>query len=135
MRSTLSVATMRPTLSLFRMALKARRAATSLATRALGARRMDIVRAHVTEAALLSLLGGALGITLTFAGLAGLKLLLFAPFMLDSNGVAMAQALVHMDGQVLLLAIALSILTGILAGLYPAWRIGRLAPGTFLKAQ
>jgi putative ABC transport system permease protein len=102
--------------------------------RALGARRMDIVRAHVTEAALLSLLGGALGLTLTFSGLAGLKLLLFAHLILDSNGVAMTQALVHMDGAVLLLAVGLSVLTGILAGLYPAWRIGRLAPATFLKA-
>ena len=38
MRSTLSVATMRPTRSLFRIALNASNAATSLATRILGAR-------------------------------------------------------------------------------------------------
>ena len=40
MRSTLSVATMRPTRSLLRMALNARSAATSLATRTLAARRV-----------------------------------------------------------------------------------------------
>jgi putative ABC transport system permease protein len=106
--------------------------------RALGARRVDIVRAHVTEAGLLSLLGGALGIALTFCGLAGLRVLVFGPFITGSDNpdyVSMTQALVHMDGTVLLVAIALSLLTGILAGLYPAWRIGRLAPATFLKTQ
>jgi len=106
--------------------------------RALGARRMDIVRAHVTEAALLSLLGGVLGLVLTFGGLAGLKVLLFMPYITntdDSDRIAMTQALVHMDGAVLAVAVALSILTGVLAGLYPAWRIGRLAPATFLKTQ
>jgi ABC-type antimicrobial peptide transport system permease subunit len=36
---------------------------------------------------------------------------------------------------VILIAIGLSLLTGILAGLYPAIRIGRLAPATFLKTQ
>jgi len=108
--------------------------------RALGARRSDIVRAHITEAALLSLLGGALGVTLTLTALSGLRLLLFAPYLTNfyepnSDRIAMTQALVHMDGTVLLVAFTLSVLTGILAGLYPAWRIGRLAPATFLKTQ
>jgi len=42
---------------------------------------------------------------------------------------------VHMDIPVMLAAIGLSLLAGVLAGLYPAWRIGRLAPATFLKTQ
>ena len=46
-----------------------------------------------------------------------------------------AQSLSHMDGQMILTAVALSLLAGVLAGLYPAWRIGRLAPATFLKIQ
>ena len=33
------------------------------------------------------------------------------------------------------IALTLSLLTGVLAGLYPAWRVGRLAPSTFLKTQ
>jgi ABC-type antimicrobial peptide transport system permease subunit len=40
-----------------------------------------------------------------------------------------------MDVSVILFAVALSLLTGVLAGLYPAYRIGRLAPATFLKTQ
>jgi ABC-type antimicrobial peptide transport system permease subunit len=48
---------------------------------------------------------------------------------------ALVQSFVHMDVTVLLSAIALSLLTGVLAGLYPAIRIGRLAPATFLKTQ
>jgi len=46
-----------------------------------------------------------------------------------------SQSLSHMDGQMILTAVALSLLAGVLAGLYPAWRIGRLAPATFLKIQ
>jgi ABC-type antimicrobial peptide transport system permease subunit len=47
----------------------------------------------------------------------------------------MVQALVHMDTSVLAVALGLSLATGIAVGLYPALRIGRLAPASFLKAQ
>ena len=40
-----------------------------------------------------------------------------------------------MDYRMVALAIAVSLLTGMLAGAYPAWRIGRAAPASFLKAQ
>jgi ABC-type antimicrobial peptide transport system permease subunit len=39
------------------------------------------------------------------------------------------------DFEMFAVALALSLLTGVLAGLYPAWRIGRLTPSTFLKTQ
>jgi ABC-type lipoprotein release transport system permease subunit len=35
----------------------------------------------------------------------------------------------------LLLAIGISLVAGLLAGLYPAWRIGRAAPASYLKVQ
>jgi putative ABC transport system permease protein len=106
--------------------------------RALGARRIDIVRQHLTEVILVGLLGGAVGMMLTLVGLSFLKVLMFSTWLAHSDNpdiVALVQSLVHMDIPVLLSAIALSLLTGVLAGLYPAYRIGRLAPATFLKTQ
>ena len=75
---------------------------------------------------------------LTFGGLALLKVLMFSSMLAHSDNpdrVALVQSLVHMDIPVMVAAIALSLLTGVLAGLYPAYRIGRLAPATFLKTQ
>jgi putative ABC transport system permease protein len=112
-------------------------APVSALRRALGARRIDIVRAHLTEVVLVAVLGGALGIALTFGALKVLRSLLFSGMLAFSDNpdrVALTHALVHVDGTVLALAVAASVLVGILAGLYPAWRIGRLPPATFLKA-
>ena len=106
--------------------------------RALGARRIDIVRQHLIEVIVVGILGGAVGMALTFGGLVILKGLMFSSWLTHNDNpdtVALVQSLVHMDIPVMLLALALSLLTGVLAGLYPAYRIGRLAPATFLKTQ
>jgi putative ABC transport system permease protein len=106
--------------------------------RALGASRVDIIRQHLIEVVLVGLLGGFAGLLLTFGGLQILKAWLFtggAEEMQSPDRVALARSFVHMDFSMVLVAISLSLLTGILAGLYPAIRIGRLAPSTFLKTQ
>lgn len=106
--------------------------------RALGANRMDIVRQHLIEVMVVGVLGGAAGLVLTLGGLAVLKRWLYSGMLIGSDNpdrVALVQAFVHMDVSVILFAIGLSLLTGLLAGLYPAYRIGRLAPATFLKTQ
>jgi putative ABC transport system permease protein len=106
--------------------------------RALGARRIDIVRQHLLEVIVVGLLGGGVGMLLTLLGLAVVKVLMFSNWTAHTDNpdvVALVQSFVHMDIPVLAAAIALSLLTGVLAGLYPAWRIGRLAPATFLKTQ
>jgi putative ABC transport system permease protein len=106
--------------------------------RALGARRIDIVRQHLIEVIVVGLLGGAAGMALTLGGLSSLKVLMFSGRLAHSNNpdrLALIQSFVHMDIPVMLAAIGLSLLAGVLAGLYPAWRIGRLAPATFLKTQ
>ncbi len=106
--------------------------------RALGARRIDIVRQHLVEVIVVGLLGGAAGMALTLAGLASLKVLMFSGRLAHSHNpdrTALIQSFVHMDVPVMLAAVALSLLAGVLAGLYPAYRIGRLTPATFLKTQ
>ena len=42
---------------------------------------------------------------------------------------------VAMDGEMLALAVALSLLAGFLSGVYPAWRACRIAPAIQLKLQ
>jgi putative ABC transport system permease protein len=98
---------------------------------------MDIVRQHLLEVILVGVLGGAMALLLTLAGLEVLKRWLFYDMLGgdDPDRVALANALVHIDFTVLLYGVALALLTGVLAGLYPAIRIGRLAPATFLKTQ
>jgi putative ABC transport system permease protein len=106
--------------------------------RALGASRADIIRQHLIEVMVVGVLGGAAGLLLTLGGLAVLKGWLYSDLLVGSDNpdrVALVQAFVHMDVSVILLAVGLSLLTGVLAGLYPAYRIGRLAPATFLKTQ
>lgn len=106
--------------------------------RALGASRLDIVRQHLIEVMLVGISGGAAGFLLTLAGLATLKVWLYSWLITNSDNpdrVALMNSFVHMDLSVVGIAIALSLLTGLLAGLYPAYRIGRLAPATFLKTQ
>jgi putative ABC transport system permease protein len=106
--------------------------------RALGASRADIMRQHLIEVIVVGLLGGLAGLLLTLGGLGVLRGLLFSSMLVGSDNpdkVAMVQSFVHMDIPVIAVAIGLSLITGVLAGLYPAWRIGRLAPATFLKIQ
>jgi putative ABC transport system permease protein len=106
--------------------------------RALGATRGDVVRQHLTEVALLGVFAGIVGIGIAAIGLRLIRtfvLMRSAQFHDNPDFTTIAQSLSHMDGQMILTAVALSLLAGVLAGLYPAWRIGRLAPATFLKIQ
>ena len=98
--------------------------------RALGASRRDIVRQHMTEVLLLGLAGGVLGILLAVGGLAGIRAL----YDYDFNRGAY-ERLTAIDPTVVLVTLGLSILAGVVAGLYPSWRIGRTAPAVYLKNQ
>jgi len=106
--------------------------------RALGATRGDVIRQHLIEVALLGVFAGLVGIGIAAIGLRLIRMFVLmrsAQFHDNPDFSTIAQSLSHMDGQMILTAVALSLLAGVLAGLYPAWRIGRLAPATFLKIQ
>jgi putative ABC transport system permease protein len=104
--------------------------------RALGASRKQIMHQHLVEVVLIAMLGGAAGLVLARLGLWAIKVMTYVPRP-DNNAAreALANSLSHMDYRMVVLAVGVSVLTGILAGLYPAWRIGRAAPASFLKAQ
>jgi len=98
--------------------------------RALGASRRDIVRQHMTEVLLIGLAGGVLGLLLAVGGLAGIR----AIYSSDFNGSSY-ERLTQIDPVIVLATLALALLAGAVAGLYPSWRIGRTAPAVYLKTQ
>jgi len=103
------------------------RAANVGVRRALGASRWTIFVQHLVECELMGLAGGLLGVLLSVAGLAVLNRV----YGDGPEGVAFFQ----LDVPMVLAAVALSLLAGAIAGLYPAWRICAVPPARHLKSQ
>ncbi len=98
-----------------------------LSTRmALGASRASILRQLLTESLLLSSLGGAAGLLLGYVGRNVVPRLLM-------NSPESELAHVEFDWSVLLFTLTISLSTGILFGLAPAWQATRIASRTGLK--
>jgi predicted permease len=110
-------------LSLARSAGRARDAAIRTA---LGAGRGRLLGQSIIESTLLALAGGALGVALAYWGLRAL--LSAAPIDLPRLHE------VHMDAQVLLFALAISLLTGLIFGALPALRSLLSTPLAALKS-
>jgi putative ABC transport system permease protein len=84
---------------------------------ALGARRGRLVRQLLVESMLLSVAGGGLGLLLASWGVRTLALL---------SPVSLARASeIDIDGRVLIFTLLISILTGLVFGLVPAWQTSR----------
>jgi putative ABC transport system permease protein len=83
----------------------------------LGARNGRLIRQRLTESTLLSLVGGAVGLMVAKAGTT--LLLVLKPEEL-SHFTA-----IHMDARVFMFVFAISLLTGLLFGLLPAWSASR----------
>jgi putative ABC transport system permease protein len=89
--------------------------------RAIGARRRDIVAQFLTEATVLSVIGGLLGIA------AGLALAVALPNFTDQRTIISYPAAA--------LALAISAVVGIIAGLGPANQAAALDPATALRHE
>ena len=91
--------------------------------RALGASRWRIFLQHLTECEIIGMMGGLAGIGLTFVGLRLVENLFEATFRFK------------VDLNMMAVAVGLSLLSALIAGLYPAWRICRIQPAVYLKTQ
>jgi putative ABC transport system permease protein len=100
--------------------------------RALGASRRQIFIQHLFEVGALSTLGALLGLLLAWLGLAAVHHL-YASAHLGRHGGY--QELTHFDSVGIVWAVALAVVATLAAGLYPAWRVGRLPPAIYLKSQ
>lgn len=103
-----------------------RRMEMSLRT-ALGAGRLRIVRQLLTESVLLSGLGGALGLAVAYGGA---RMLLALAFPGEQYGPIEASP----SGVVVGFAIGLSVLTGVLFGVAPAWIAAKTQPADVLRS-
>ena len=92
--------------------------------RAMGASRRSIFAQLLTEASLIGLAGGAVGLGLALFGLWIVR-------MQPAQYARLAQLDVSMLVSTFFLAVGVTLL----AGLFPAWRACRLAPGRLLKTQ
>ena len=99
--------------------------------RALGASRRQIFEQHLVEVGVISSIGAVLGLALGGLLLLGLRAL----YTFDPADGGGTQAIAHVDVGSVVTALALALFATIAAGLYPAWRIGRIPPASYLKAQ
>lgn len=89
--------------------------------RALGATRADIFLQHIAECEIVGVAGGVIGMLLS------LGVLRFIAKLITATTV------ISLDLEMILAAIFLSLVAGLIAGLYPAWRICTLQPAVQLK--
>jgi predicted permease len=92
---------------------------------ALGARRGRLVRQLLTESLVLAISGGALGLVLASVMTSGLLAL--------AAGQLPRASEVHLDATVLAFSLLLSIVTGLMFGLVPAWRTSSLRVQELLR--
>lgn len=102
--------------------------------KALGARRGQILVQFLSEALVITSIGGLVGVALTWilVRLAGVR-----PFLAELIGDPKRETDIHLllTPDVLLVATAILMVTGILSGLWPAWRASRLDPIDSLRYE
>ncbi|HEY0566319.1 MAG TPA: ABC transporter permease, partial [Terriglobales bacterium] len=105
---------------------RASRRRSEMAVRtAIGASRKQIVEQVLTESVLLSIAGGCFGLLLAMTILRGFV------HLLPQNLPRLDQ--ISIDLRVLLFALLVSIGTGILFGVFPAWRMSRVNPSLAMR--
>jgi len=92
--------------------------------RALGASRVIIFNHQIVEVAIIGFSGGLIGLLLTGLGLQGIDYLYDSP-----------DGLVRLDWLMVFAAMAIAIVSSMIAGLYPAWRVCNIPPAAQLKTQ
>jgi putative ABC transport system permease protein len=111
-------------------------AAISGVRRALGASRRQIFMQHLIEVGVLAAAGAVLGLALAALGLWGVHALYVTTGTVDTvTDTGGYQQLTHFDAISVFWALVLAVISALAAGLYPAWRVGRVSPAVYLKSQ
>jgi putative ABC transport system permease protein len=105
------------------------RAAEIGVRRALGARQWDVFVQHFIESELMALAGGLLGLALAVV------LVWLANRFCATNIRGNRDDLFRMDMAMAVFGVAASLIAGLIAGVYPAYRVCRIAPASHLKIQ
>ncbi len=92
--------------------------------RALGAPRSQIFAQFLVEAGSLGLIGGLLGLGLTYLGILAVR-----------QGASAYAGAIQMDGLMLAATLGLALAASLLAGILPAWRACLITPAIQLKSQ
>jgi len=92
--------------------------------RALGASRKIIFNQQIVEVGVIGFTGGLIGLFLVALGLQGIEHLYDSP-----------AGLVRLDWLMMFTAIGIAIVSSMIAGLYPAWRVCSIPPAAQLKTQ
>jgi predicted permease len=95
---------------------------------AIGAARGYILRQLLSESLLLATIGAAFGVWLSYAMLAGIRLLL-PPYAFPS------EAVIHINVTVLLFSVGVALATGILFGIWPALQLSRPSVGPIMQSS
>jgi putative ABC transport system permease protein len=104
--------------------------------RAIGASKLDIFREHLVEATIFGVVAGVVGLVLARIGLELIFNFQYAPIVRtwgNPDQEALFRSLLSIDVSVVLSVFAISVAAGVLAGLYPAWRVGVRNLSAFLK--
>jgi putative ABC transport system permease protein len=91
--------------------------------RALGASRLQVFWQHVVECELVGLAGGVIGLALSVGMLKMISKVI-------PNG-----EVIRLDLEMVAVSVFLSLIAGLIAGIYPAWRVCSVAPAMQLKLQ
>ncbi len=92
--------------------------------RAVVASRMDLFAQNLIEVAMIGAIGGVFGVLLARAGLWGLATM-----------VQSIEKVAYLNLTLVGLAVLLAIGSALAAGIYPAYRVGRIPPASLLKTQ
>jgi putative ABC transport system permease protein len=88
--------------------------------KSLGARQIDILKQFLVEAVAMAAIGGAIGVTIAWI-IGKVLTAVFFPTYLSIGAVA--------------IAVSVSMVVGIVAGVFPAWKAARLDPIEALRAE
>jgi predicted permease len=99
---------------------------------ALGASRGRLVRKALVESTLLAIIGGILGIGVAYAG--G-KLILYLAFQTSGGPANYVPVDASPSGPVLMFTFVISVLTGIVFGIAPAWMTSHVDPAEALRGS